>query len=147
MKNHELSYAADRLLSQVPRKPDEPHYVEDTFQRKLQLAWFRDPRAPEPPRDPTNTYLLQTEWADIFRRAKLTARQQDVVRLRIQGKTFEEIGNRTGCSKQAVLNVLKQAAKKIVQSMESYPYSGISEVYRDELKKKGSHGGPGKLGH
>jgi DNA-binding NarL/FixJ family response regulator len=81
----------------------------------------------------------------ILANAKLTCRQTEVVRLRLSGKTFEEIGSMSGCSKQAVLNVLQQASKKIRVAQDRYPYEGLAEIYREETRRGVSPSRKGKL--
>lgn len=135
MNRLELFLVADRILADIPRDPASPHYLEETFRKKLQLAEIREPKLRIRQTDPSEAYLIQREWASILRSAGLTARQREVVTLRLEGKTFEEIGRRSGCTKQAILNILRQAGKKIGVHCDVYPYAGLTEVYRAEMKR------------
>ena len=129
----ELSRLADQLLRTVPRDPTRPHYTEESFRCKMLNARRREGRLMLPPQPESQLYLLRREWAHVFVEANLTCRQKEVVGYRMAGKTFEEIGAISGTSKQAVLNVLKQACKKILRIQAQYPYNGLAEVYRDEM--------------
>jgi transcriptional regulator len=81
----------------------------------------------------------------VFRDANLTCRQKEVVGYRMAGKTFEEIGALSGCSKQAILNVLRQACRKILRAQADYPFEGLAEVYEQETLRGRRTDRPGKL--
>lgn len=135
MNRFELIAWTDQILSRIPRCPQAPHYREDTFRRKLMLAHIREPKVDLPPVDPVDLYLVEQEWNAIFSQVQLTDRQAEVVAYRLEGKTFEEIGRMSGCSKQAILNVLRQACKKIEAFSNVNPMSGLAEVYRAETRR------------
>lgn len=135
MTHVELCRAADELLRRIPRNPDAPHYTDDSFRCKLATAAKRNRRIPWAA-PPTPAFeLVQSEWRVVFRLAKLTCRQKEVVQLRLRGKTMEEIGAMSGCTKQAVMNVLRQAQRRIYAAQSDYAYDGLAEVYRAETER------------
>ncbi len=129
----ELSRLADQLLRTVPRDPSAPHYTEDSFRCKMAIAKRREGVLMMPPQPISQMYLLKREWGVVFREAKLTCRQKEVIQYRLLGRTLEEIGLLSGCSRQAIKNVLYQACRKIIRAQAAYPYEGLAEVYRDEM--------------
>ncbi|MBL8059754.1 MAG: hypothetical protein JNK63_03445 [Chthonomonas sp.] len=135
MTSFELSRLADSILRSIPRDPQRPHYTEDSFRCKLSAAHQRDAKLLLPPPPASQLYLLKKEWAYLFRRAKLTHRQKEIIGYRMAGKTFEEIGEIRGTSKQAVLNILHQACRKIARVRASYAYEGLAEVYHEETNR------------
>lgn len=135
MNRRELLSKADQILRQIERLDACPHYSEDSFRRKLTLAQLRERKLRPAESDKTYVYLFEEEWNEVFRCAKLTDRQAEVVRLRLSGQTFREAGERSGCSKQAILNILHQALKKIEAVSSVYPYTGLAEVYRSEVNR------------
>jgi DNA-binding NarL/FixJ family response regulator len=145
MTPFELSLLADQYLKSIPRDPEMPHYTEDGFRCKLRQAHKRERTTVLPRRPESQLYLIRKEWIYILAHSKLTCRQIEVVRLRLSGKTFEEIGSMSGCSKQAVLNVLQQASKKIRATQDRYPYEGLAEIYREETRRGVSPSRKGKL--
>ncbi len=135
MNRRELLQQADQILRRIERIDACPHYVEDSFRRKMMLALNRERKLRPAQEDKSHVYLLEMEWERVFCQARLTQRQIDVVRARLAGQTFEEAGQRQGCSKQAILNILKQAVKKIEAVSSVYPYTGLAEVYREEVRR------------
>ena len=85
--------------------------------------------------------LLESECRTIFDRAKLTENQAEVLDLRLLGLTFEQIAKCKGTSRQGSMKVFLQAIKKIGRVMRVYPYTGLSDVYRYEIRR-GSISGP-----
>lgn len=135
MNTRALTYAADRLLSQVERDPNAPHYVEDSFERKLYLANQRAHKVPIPANTKVCNFLLQNEWAEVIENARLTAKQAEVLNLRLSGYTFEEIGVEGGHTKQGSQRIFFQAAKKLIKAWMEYPYRGLADVYREEISR------------
>lgn len=141
----ELARLSDQYLKAIPRDPEMPHYTEDGFRCKLRQAHKRERTTVLPRRPESQLYLIRKEWMYILQNSRLTCRQIEVVRLRLAGKTFEEIGAMSGCTKQAVLNVLQQASKKIRATQDQYPYEGLAEIYREETRRGVSYSRKGKL--
>lgn len=135
MKRTDLARTADALLSQVERDASAPHYTENTFRRKVIDANRRAFGAPYPLGGKEWHYLLRQEWREVVERARLTDRQSEVLSLRLEGRTFEEIGVRYGHSKQGAQNIYFQAAKKLVRAWADYPYRGLHQVFRDEVRR------------
>ena len=130
-----LSQIADDLLRSVPRDPGAPHYIEDSFRRKLDDATRRESNMALPRVRLGALYLYQQEWADISERACLTKRQHQVVSLRLEGYTFEQIGDNFGTTKQGAARVFFQGAKKLAKAWLDYPYRGLPAVYDEETSR------------
>ena len=135
MNERELTRQADALLRHLPRDPNAPHYTEVSFRCKVQTARRRDGKLFFRRRPESQLYLARKEWIAALQAAGLTCRQKEVVAFRMAGKTFEEIGAMSGCSKQAVLNVLRQAGRKIARAQEHDPYQGLAEIYKEETQR------------
>ncbi len=130
-----LSQIADDILRQVPRDPQAPHYIEDSFRRKLQDADKRESNLALPRARQGALYLYRQEWADITEAACLTRRQHQVVALRLAGHTFEQIGTKYGTTKQGASRVFFQGAKKLAKAWLDYPYRGLPAVYEEETSR------------
>lgn len=135
MTTYELSRLADSLLRSIPRDSARPHYTEDSFRCKINVAHQREAKLMLPPPPVSQLYLLKKEWAYLFREAKLTPRQKEIIAYRMAGRTFEEIGEIRGTSKQAVLNILLQACRKIARIRSRYAYDGLAQVYHEETNR------------
>lgn len=130
-----IAILADALLSCIERDADAPHYREDRFRRKLRNAHEREIRLPMPDVGHESRELLRHQWAEVTESANLTERQLEVVRLRLEGHTFEQIGALKGASKQGAQNVFFQAAKKLIKAWMEYPYRGLDLVYKSEVQR------------
>lgn len=135
MRPFRLSQAADALLSKVERDPSAPHYSEDSFRRKVDDSNRRTHLLPLPLGGKESNYLLQSEWADVVEASCLTRRQCEVFAMRLAGHTFEQIGLRHGHSKQGAQNIFFQAAKKLARAWVHYPYRGLAQVFREEVRR------------
>jgi DNA-binding NarL/FixJ family response regulator len=135
MDKPNVSLIADALLACIERDADAPHYREDRFRRKLQDAHERELRLPIPPCGAEAREILRHQWDEVTQAANLTERQLEVVRMRLDGYTFEQIGQLRGASKQGAQNVFFQAAKKLVKAWLEYPYRGLDDVYRGEVQR------------
>jgi len=134
----DLTLVADELLSGESRDPDRPWYCEETFRRKLALAHRREAAAPLAMPD-LGAQLLTREWNGLIGHAHLTACQREVLLLRLQGMTYEAIGVRRGHTKQGAKRIFQQAAGKIAEARETYPFCGLAEVYREETRRRGAN--------
>lgn len=130
-----IAILADALLSCIERDSDAPHYREDRFRKKLRTAHDREIRLPMAEVGLEARELLRHQWSEVTESANLTERQLEVVRLRLEGHTFEQIGALKGASKQGAQNVFFQAAKKLVKAWMEYPYRGLDQVYKDEVQR------------
>lgn len=135
MTQFQLTRLADSLLRSLPRNPEWPHYTEDSFRCKLNNAHRRDRNLLLPPPPPSQMYLLKKELAHLFREANLTTSQKEIIAYRMAGKTFDNIGEIRGTSRQAVLNVLQQACRKIARVRSKYAFDGLAEVYYEETNR------------
>ncbi len=129
-----LSVAADALLAAAARDPWAPHYLEESFRRKLE--WARRRERALSPDDPRETYLSLSEWAEVIESACLTPVQALVLQLRFEGLTFAEIGAERRASKQAASRIFYLAAKKLARAWHEYPFRGLHEVYMSEIRRR-----------
>lgn len=135
MNRENLKRSADMLLARVERDPWAPHYRESTFKRKLYDSNRRALNLPLPSGGLESNILLQSEWADVIEAANLTDRQLTILGLRLEGYTFEQIGELGGHTKQGAQNIFFQGAKKLARAWMDYPYRGLASVYRDEVRR------------
>ncbi|RYG26361.1 hypothetical protein EON82_03690 [bacterium] len=131
----DLSFVADALLAMCENERDAPFYTEDGFETKLQRIRRRETTAADELISGRVDAMLAIECRDVLSAAGLTARQHEVLDLRLEGFTFEEIGGFGRTSKQAAMNVFVQALKKISRTFREYRYAGLSEVYRSEVER------------
>jgi DNA-binding NarL/FixJ family response regulator len=136
MTKDDLRFVADALLALCEPDPSRPFYSEEAFDHKLKLAYHREPKLiglilVKHLQDD----LLAHECEDVLDAAGLTCRQLEVLQMRIEGYTFEEIGARGNHTKQGAQNIFVQALKKLGRSCRVYRYEGLSEVYRSELRR------------
>ncbi len=138
-----MSFVADALLALVGEDSAAPFELDSVRNNQtthgkpldafIQLAVAKNP----------GDELFEVECRQIFDRAKLTKNQAEVLDLRLVGLTFEQISRCKGNSRQASMTTFLTAIKKIGRVMRVYPYTGLSEVYRLEVRrglKKGSFG-------
>ncbi len=137
-------WALSALLSLAEKPSDSPFVAEKTLKLKIEADRRNEARLPRPSESESSRYLLAREWSCAMLGAKLTQRQTVVVSMRLDGRTFEEIGARCGHTKQAAQRIFIQGAKKLALAYRNYPYRGLSEVYRTELKR-GRNGSTGTI--
>lgn len=136
MDSIDLSFVADALLAMCERERDAPFYTDLGFEAKLQRIRRRETTSAGELISGRGDPMLSVECRDVLLAAGLTARQQEVLDLRLEGFTFEEIGGLSQTSKQAAMNVFIQALKKISRTFRAYRYAGLSEVYGSEIKRR-----------
>jgi hypothetical protein len=145
MKNTEdLSFVADVLLAIVGPDSSAPFEFDILPRKKAsgrQLPAFVLLATCQKPDDE----LLAAECMEIFRRAELTECQAEVLDMRLLGLTFDQIGVCKGRSRQGVMSVFLQAVKKIGRVMRVYPYTGLSDVYRHEIRRGVQIGAFGRI--
>ena len=132
----DLSFVADALLALCVPEKDAPFCTEDGFEAKLQRWRWREGGAADEIAARRVDSMLAVECRDVVRGAGLTPRQREVLELRLEGFTFEEIGTFGRTTKQGAMSVFVQALKKISRTFRDYPYAGLSEVYRSEVKRR-----------
>lgn len=145
MKDEQAAFIADALLALCERSPERPYYTEFAMRGKLARADKREPLYGHLLLGRRDDALLRSECAAVFEIARLTTRQQEVLWMRLEGWTFEEIGTKRGHSKQGAQHIFVQALKKLARSFRTYPYQGLSEVYRRETKRGSSSRGFGTI--
>ena len=138
MNEQDLKFVADALLALCNEESPKIYNDEQLAQRaranqEQDLSWTllgagRDCDA-----------LGYRECSTIVHRAKLTARQDQIIQHRINGCSFEQIGTKLGTSKQSVQTAFISAIKKIRRACRVYPYRGLSDVYRWEVRRGASY--------
>ena len=135
MDSVDFSFVADALLALCGDSQGAPFFLEDSYSVKVKndrrRDWFLELANIRRPSD----VLFQEECRAIVRKADLTENQAEVLDLRLNGLSFEQIGRQRGKTRQAVMNIFLQAIKKIGRVMRVYPYAGLSDVYRYEVRR------------
>ncbi|HMS54369.1 MAG TPA: sigma factor-like helix-turn-helix DNA-binding protein [Fimbriimonadaceae bacterium] len=135
MNELDLKFVADTLLSLCEAPPDAPFLHERKLVRRqareeegevIYVNFASGRRYDE---------LMRGECMAIFEQAKLTERQRDVVVMKLDGWTFQEIAESKRTTKQSVHTCFLHGIKKLRRALHVYPYTGLSEVYRAELKR------------
>lgn len=139
-RNYQNLPMADALLLSLARDPTCPAYNEESFARKLRRESSRLPDLVKRACPPGDSYLARREWIAIIARASLTKAQAEVLRLRLAGWNFAQIGAWRGHTKQGSRSIFSQAVQKISAVRNVYPLTGLAEVYRSELKRRSSGG-------
>ena len=145
MSPNDLSFVADALLALCEKPQTRPFYSEEGMRIKLKRADWRDPLYGHLLQQKGADPLLQNECDEVFRSARLTARQTEVLMRRLEGWTFEEIGQEAGHSRQGAQHIFVQALKKIARAFRVYPWKGLAEVYRWETRRGLSRAGSGRI--
>jgi hypothetical protein len=145
MNTEDLSFVADALLALVGEDPANPFdfylvprprpMTPSKISAFVHLASNRRPA----------DVLLEDECGEILKQAKLTANQAEVLDLRLNGVSFDEIGLRRGATRQGAMRTFLHAVKKIGRVIRVYPYKGLSDVYRHEIRRGLSNGAFGRM--
>ncbi len=145
MTREDYAFVADALLALCEKPADRPYFSEEGLRQKLKLSARRDVHFDPSHLMQADDPLLKLECQEVFAQARLTDRQALVLAKRLEGWTFEEIGQAEGHSKQNAQNIFIQALKKIVRSFRVYPFKGLSDVYRSEVRRGLSRTRTGKI--
>lgn len=82
--------------------------------------------------------MSRREMLEIIRRAKLTRYQRQALTLRCLGHSYGEMSRLMNCSRQFCCKSYLAALKRLKPAIESFPYLGLSEVYRQEQMRGSS---------
>jgi hypothetical protein len=138
METHDYytEYEADRILSAIVRD-DRPHYRSEDMVRKAKTdrRLARRYAASRALKCEACTFLTKSAMRHVIRAAGLTRKQLQVLRARLAGYGWLEIGHRFGHSRQGAESIFKQAMRKVRQAYSADPYAGIEEVYRQEVNR------------
>lgn len=145
MTHDQAAFIADALLALCERTPERPFYTEESMRYKLKQAQRREPIYGHLIMGRRDDPMLRDECEDVFSLARLTDRQADVLWKRLDGWTFEEIGRAGGHTKQGAQSIFVQALKKLARAFRVYPYRGLSDVYRIEVRRGSSRRGFGTI--
>lgn len=145
MKTEDLSFVADALLALVGEDPANPFEFDLAPRPRpmtpsknsafIHLASHRRPA----------DVMLEDECGEILKRANLTAIQAEVLDLRLNGVSFDQIGMRRGATRQGAMRTFLHAVKKIGRVIRVYPYTGLSDVYRHEIRRGSPKGAFGRM--
>lgn len=144
MKAEDLAFVADALLALCDKDERAPFEIQATFEHKLRHGPKLDPLFDHLSRGGDDP-LLRVECEAVIDSARLTMRQTEVLSWRLDGYTFDQIGCRTGHTKQAAQRVFVQALKKLAHALNVYPYKGLSDIYRRELRRGCRQGSFGRI--
>lgn len=145
MPRDELSLLADSLLASCERDKSSPFYTEECFRLKMLASRRRDPMNAHLAMCRPGDYLLEREVEEAIRLAGFTEKQLRVLTARLDGHSFEEIGRASGHTRQGAFSVFCQALKKLAHAFDVYPYAGLSEVYREQVRRRAARGGFGTM--
>ena len=134
MHRDQLTMLADSLLATCERDRTSPFYSEECFRLKMLVSRRRDPINAHLAMSRPSDYLLERECEDVIKLAGLTRKQLSVIAARLDGFSFEEIGKACGHTRQGSFSIFCQALKKLTHAFYVYPYTGLSEVYRAEVR-------------
>lgn len=136
MTKDDLRFVADALLALCEPDPSHPFYSEEMFHTKVKLAHVREPGVIGLMLSKhLDCELMVRECEDLLEAAQLTCRQTEVLNLRLEGHTFEEIGKAGNHSKQGAQKIFLQALKKLHRASAVYRYEGLGDVYRTEVRR------------
>lgn len=135
MTDEDCLFIADALLALCEKPADRPYYSEEGMRAKLRKAQQREPIYGHLLGGKQDDPILKEECVEVFDLANLTVRQTEVLWMRLEGYTFEEIGKSGGHSKQGAQNIFVQALKKLSRAFRVYPFRGLSDVYREETRR------------
>lgn len=91
-------------------------YIDSTDPETLEKIYFRIGRYIDMGAETDVGYTVNAHYVDTYRdilsRLNLTDRQAEIIRHRMRGEGFRQIGSRLGVSAQAVLNAMKKVQAK-----------------------------------
>lgn len=138
-----LSFVADALLALVGPERDAPYATEAAWERKETRMRRREvgSLADDSPlfaslAEKADGPLLARECAEVISSCGLTPTQRLVLNLRMEGYSFEQIGQMRHTTKQGAMNVFVQGLRKVGRTLRAYPYRGLDEVYRTECRSR-----------
>lgn len=135
----ELETLSDVILRILERDEHYPAYTESRIAQReavdAQRAEQLSPLHHNPQRDAVA--LLRREEVELMlREASLTPRQLRVINLFMQGYNFEEIGRKTGVSKQAAHKLFLRACEAIRRSWNQHPLHGMAIAYSESTLRR-----------
>lgn len=143
----DLQFVSEALIAMAEKDRERPCYSEREMVRRIEAANRREPVSAGIARYDGHEWLTQRECDALFSLARLTARQDKVLRQRLNGLTFEEIGFDGRHTKQGAQRIFIQALKKIARTYRTYEYVGLSEVYRQETSRGRRNRTSGTMAH
>lgn len=135
MNELDLKFVADTLLALCDSPPDAPFLPDRKLVRRQAKEEEGDVIYVNFATGRRYDDLMRIECLEVFERARLTAKQRDVVVKKLEGWTFEEISRANRSTRQSVYTCFLNGIKKLRRALRVYPYTGLSEVYRSETKR------------
>lgn len=135
MTRDDLAFVADALLAICETEKRPPYYADQALKLKILADQHREPVFESLARRTGHDEMLRRECEAIMDKARLTDRQHQVLAMKLEGHTFEDIGRRGGHTKQGAQSIFSAALKKIMRAFRVYPYVGLSDVYRGEIRR------------
>ncbi|BCW98974.1 MAG: hypothetical protein KatS3mg024_1801 [Armatimonadota bacterium] len=80
-------------------------------------------------------YLLRREVRELARLADLTDLENGTLERLLAGQPPHRIARDRGCSREAVRRVIGRMRRKLQRASRRYPWSGLWEVYLDEIRR------------
>lgn len=133
-RRDDLPARADALLAAVPKPKDSPFVNEKYLQRKSRRDGLLDPKVLAPV--DLAAPLTYGEIRAVIRSCPLTSNQRYVVNAVLEGFTVEQIGAGI-VTRQAISKTFRAAIKKIQAHWDVYPYTGLADAYRADIRRKG----------
>lgn len=131
----DFTFIADALLALCDKPEDRPFYTEQALQRRFKEITCDSVIFLNVVAGDEDDVLFRREYEAVFEEAKLTERQRQVAGRKFQGLSFEQIGRALGISKQSAQSTFTQALRKLYRALKTYPYAGLSEIYRSETHR------------
>ena len=133
---YHIENEADRLLSKTS-KCSAAYFGRCSLARKLRVDRERGHRLDVrlDTLSEATTMLRRNVLRAVVLKARLTQRQSQVLRASLAGQGWLDIGRRLGMTKQAARRVFLQAIKKIRHAWDAYPFAGLDQVYREEVRR------------
>lgn len=135
MTREDMTFVADALLALCDREPEAPFYSDQQLRLRLVRSQRRDPSLAHFLNGGRSDPILESECQEVIKCANLTPRQSEVLAMRLEGFTFEDIGRAGRHTKQGAQSIFIQALKKIARAFHVYPYTGLGDVYRSEVRR------------
>jgi DNA-binding NarL/FixJ family response regulator len=140
-----MRFVAEALLEMCEQERSAPFYTDRLYARLTRRRSEREVPYGALLRRFGHDSLLASECEEVYHMAKLTPRQSEVLSMRLEGYSFEEIGRHRRHTKQGAQRIFVQALKKIAHSFRVYPYAGLSDVYERETHRGCRRGGFGTM--
>ena len=135
MKNHNEATQTHSDYLSLPNDPEHPFFSDAGLERRIAYGRRKALANAATLHQSHNDPFRRGELRNILKAARLTKRQYEVIKLRSRGLTFEQIGKLWNRTKQGARRVYQQALRKLQRARRVYPFTGLNEVYRQEIHR------------